>query len=242
VIAARSPIGPRRAGAAVARALLACIGPRRAGAAAALVLLAGLAACSSGSGASAAPSPTGSAGSAGSASSSPATSAPPATTSPSAGTTPSRTATTAPTSASGGPVLPSKAGSPPIPWDTATATVNAPQPTSVPSRAAGAAQLTVLLDDGSGVRSTWTLTCQPTGGNHPDPGKACGVLGANGDKALKPVPAGIACSQVYGGPQKALVRGTWRGTAVNAQFDLENGCEVSRWNLLLGLLPPGGLP
>jgi hypothetical protein len=100
----------------------------------------------------------------------------------------------------------------------------------------------VVLDDGSGVRSTWTLTCQPTGGDHPDPTKACGVLGANGDKAFRPTPAGQACSQVYGGPQKALVRGTWRGKAVSAQFDLENGCEVSRWNMLLGLHPPGGLP
>jgi Subtilisin inhibitor-like len=112
----------------------------------------------------------------------------------------------------------------------------------VPSRASGAARLTVVLDDGSGVRSTWTLTCQPAGGDHPDPAKACGVLGANGDKAFRPTPAGTACSQVYGGPQKALVRGTWRGKAVSSQFDLENGCEVSRWNMLLGLLPPGGLP
>jgi hypothetical protein len=100
----------------------------------------------------------------------------------------------------------------------------------------------VTLDDGTGVRSTWTLTCQPPGGDHPDPTKACGVLGANGDKAFRPTPPDVACSQVYGGPQKALVRGTWRGKAVTAQFDLENGCEVARWNLLLGLLPPGGLP
>jgi hypothetical protein len=220
VIAARSPIGPRGAGAG-----------------AALVLLAGLAACSSGSGGAAAPSASGSPGS-----SSPPPSAPAATTSPSASTTPGDTATAKPTSASGGPVLPAKAGSPPIPWDTTTATVNAPQPTALPSRSSGAAQLTVVLDDGSGVRSTWTLTCQPAGGDHPDPAKACGVLGANGDKALQAVPAGTACSQIYGGPQKALVRGTWRGKTVNAQFDLENGCEVSRWNSLLGLLPPGGLP
>jgi hypothetical protein len=100
----------------------------------------------------------------------------------------------------------------------------------------------VLLDDGTGVRSTWTLSCQPPGGNHPDPSKACGVLGSNGAKAFQPTPANVACSQVYGGPQKALIRGTWRGKAVDAQFDLENGCEVARWNLLLGLLPPGGLP
>jgi Subtilisin inhibitor-like len=215
------------------------LGARRGGAGIALVLLAGLAGCSNGSGTAASPSPSSSA----------------ATASPTTGTTPTPTSTpstasssttsTAPatkaTSASA-PVLPSRAGSPPIPWDTTTATVNAPQPTSVPSRTSGPAQLTVTLDDGTGVRSTWTLTCQPPGGDHPNPAKACGVLGANGEKAFRPTPPDVACSQVYGGPQKALVRGTWRGKAVNAQFDLENGCEVARWNLLLGLLPPGGLP
>jgi hypothetical protein len=217
-------------------------GARRGGAGIALVLLAGLAGCSNGSGTAASASSPSSA----------------ATASPSAGTTPTPT-TTSPTGASSttspassapatkatatsAPLLPSRAGSPPIPWDTGTATVNAPQPTALPSRTSGPAQLTVTLDDGSGVRSTWTLTCQPPGGDHPDPGKACGVLGANGEKAFRPTPPDVACSQVYGGPQKALVRGTWRGRAVNAQFDLENGCEVARWNLLLGLLPPGGLP
>ncbi len=211
------------------------IGPRGAGAVAALVLLAGLAACSSGSGTAAGPSSPGTSG----------TSAAPtsATPTPTASTASPSTSTSATSTGAGsGPVLPSKAGSPPIPWDTTTATVNAPQPTALPSRSSGAAQLSVVLDDGTGVRSTWTLTCQPTGGDHPDPAKACGVLGANGDNAFRPTPAGQACSQVYGGPQKALVRGTWRGKAVSAQFDLENGCEVSRWNMLLGLLPPGGMP
>ncbi len=202
---------------------------------AALVLLAGLAACSSGSGTAAAPS-------------SPPTSGPSATPTPTASATvsPAPTASAPGASATAtGPssdVLPSRAGSPPIPWDTKTATVNAPQPTAVPSGSSGPAQLTVVLDDGSGVRSTWTLTCQPAGGDHPDPAKACGVLGANGAKAFRPVSPQTSCSQVYGGPQKALVRGTWRGAAVSTQFTLENGCEISRWNMLLGLLPPGGMP
>ena len=213
------------------------IGARRGGVGIALALLAALAGCSSGSGTAA--------------DSSSAASASPASPTAEPTATPTSTASSTPAgsppaikakNASAAPVLPSKAGSPPIPWDTTTATVNAPQPTSLPSRTAGAAQLTVLLDDGTGVRSTWTLSCEPPGGNHPDPVKACGVLGANGDKAFRPTPATAACSQIYGGPQKALVRGTWRGKAVNAQFDLENGCEVARWNLLLGLLPPGGLP
>ena len=215
------------------------LGARRGGVGIALALLAALAGCSSDPGTSAGTSSPAS----GTPASPTAAPTPTPTSTPSTGTPPAGSApATKPKNGSSAPVLPSKAGSPPIPWDTTTATVNAPQPTAVPSRTAGTAQLTVLLDDGTGVRSTWTLTCRPPGGNHPDPAKACGVLGANGDKAFRPTPANTACSQVYGGPQKALVRGTWRGKPVNAQFDLENGCEVARWNLLLGVLPPGGLP
>jgi hypothetical protein len=142
----------------------------------------------------------------------------------------------------GAPVLPSRKGSPPIPWDTAAATRNAPHVGSIPSAASGPAKLTIILDDGTGIRSTWTLQCDPAGGDHPDPSRACGVLGANGAKALPPTPADRACTQIYGGPQKALVEGTWRGRAVKSQFTLENGCETARWALMLGLLPPGGLP
>lgn len=208
-------------------------GTRAGGAGLALLLLAGLTACSGGA-------PSASSGVGGSAA--PTAVAGTTSTAPDA-TAPDATATDATaTDAADTPVLPSRAGSPPIPWDTRTATVNAPQPAAVPSRPPGAARLSVLLDNGSGTRSTWTLTCLPTGGNHPDPGKACGVLGANGARALPPTPAGTVCSQIYGGPQQAVVTGTWKGAAVDSRFNLSDGCEVERWNLLLGLLPPGGLP
>ncbi len=184
--------------------------------------LAGLPACSA---AASPPSPTAPAGSA-----------------TATGTAPDPTAAGTATDAVDRPVLPARPGSPPIPWDTATATVNAPRPVAVPSRPAGAARLSVLLDDGSGSRATWTLSCGPAGGDHPDPAKACGVLGANGARALPPTPAGTACTQIFGGPQQAAVTGTWRGAAVDSRFSLADGCEVERWNLLLGLLPPGGLP
>lgn len=125
----------------------------------------------------------------------------------------------------------------PVPWDGA----RMPSPASLPKRPSGKASLTILLDDGFGIRTTWTLTCDPPGGTHPDPASACGVLGAKGATAL-PEPKGRVCTEQYGGPQKAKVTGSWKGTKVAAQLSLENGCEIDRWTALLGLLPPGGLP
>ncbi len=125
----------------------------------------------------------------------------------------------------------------PVPWDTGAL----PPAASVSTAPSGTAKLSILLDDGFGIRSIWTLTCDPAGGTHPEPSTACGVLGANGAKALPAPSPTTACTEQYGGPQKAKITGTWRGKAVNAELSLENGCQISRWNALLGLLPPGGI-
>jgi len=54
---------------------------------------------------------------------------------------------------------------------------------------------------------------------------------------LEPVPAGTACTQIYGGPATARVRGRLSGGAVDARFDRHDGCEIERWDrnrVLLG--------
>jgi hypothetical protein len=38
------------------------------------------------------------------------------------------------------------------------------------------------------------------------------------------------CTQIYGGPQEAVVRGTFRGRRVSIRFTRRNGCEIARWN------------
>ena len=40
----------------------------------------------------------------------------------------------------------------------------------------------------------------------------------------------MACTQIYGGPASASVRGTLLGEQVDAQFKLTNGCEIERWD------------
>jgi hypothetical protein len=106
--------------------------------------------------------------------------------------------------------------------------------------APGGTELTIVVDDGHGSRTTWRLTCDPPGGNHPDAAAACQALAKNGERALPPVAKNLMCTQVYGGDQKATVTGTWRGKPVNSSFSLINGCEISRWKALAGLLPPAG--
>lgn len=104
----------------------------------------------------------------------------------------------------------------------------------------GPTDLTIVVDDGTGARTTWTLTCDPAGGSHPDPAAACTVLTSKGRQALPPKRKDVACTAVYGGPQTATVRGTWQGRQVFSTFSRTDGCEINRWDLLKGLLPYGG--
>ena len=103
----------------------------------------------------------------------------------------------------------------------------------------GPSQLTIVVDDGSGSTSTWSLTCDPTGGDHPDAEQACAAIEGH-RSALNPVPKDRMCAQVYGGPQKATVTGTWRGEQIFAALSRTNACETARWDALVPLVPSGG--
>ena len=47
--------------------------------------------------------------------------------------------------------------------------------------------------------------------------------------------------QIYGGPQKAVVKGTIGGERIWSSFSRRNGCEIARWaRFSPWLLPPGG--
>jgi hypothetical protein len=56
------------------------------------------------------------------------------------------------------------------------------------------------------------------------------------DVFAPPAPATV-CSQVYGGPQVAVVRGLFRGRRWWVTFTRRNGCEIARWNRLVFLFP-----
>jgi hypothetical protein len=82
----------------------------------------------------------------------------------------------------------------------------------------------------------WTLRCDPVGGTLPRRGAACSRLAAL-RAPFAPTPPETACTQIYGGPQEALVRGSFRGGKVWARFARSNGCAVSRWNRVAFLFP-----
>jgi len=50
------------------------------------------------------------------------------------------------------------------------------------------------------------------------------------DDPFKPVPPDVACTQIYGGPEVALVRGIYMGRKVWARFRRNDGCQIARWN------------
>ena len=78
----------------------------------------------------------------------------------------------------------------------------------------------------------YELTCDPAGGSHPQPEQACDALAEAGPDVFEPINPDMACTQIYGGPQEATVRGVVDGAKVERVFNRTNGCEISRWDAL----------
>jgi hypothetical protein len=88
---------------------------------------------------------------------------------------------------------------------------------------------------GEAPTKIWTLRC-PDGGTLPDAAEACSKLESL-DDPFAPVPKDVACTEIYGGPQVADVRGTFQGRPVDAHFSRTNGCEIERWDKVQFLFP-----
>ena len=89
---------------------------------------------------------------------------------------------------------------------------------------------------GSGAPTTWTLRCNPPGGTLPRARVACARLNAM-QRPFAPPPKDVQCTQIYGGPQEALITGTFRGRALRVTLALRNGCEIARAERLSFLVP-----
>jgi len=94
--------------------------------------------------------------------------------------------------------------------------------------------ITVWPQGEGGPSEEWTLRCDPVGGTLPNADEACGKLGA---EMLEPLPPDTICTQIYGGPQTARVKGTFDGNEVDARFGRSNGCEIHRWDVASFLFP-----
>lgn len=83
---------------------------------------------------------------------------------------------------------------------------------------------------------TYTLRCAPAGGTLPRRAAACTQL-ARRAHPFAAVPKDAVCTQIYGGPQQALVTGRFRGRVIRARFSRANGCEIARWDRVRLLFP-----
>lgn len=110
----------------------------------------------------------------------------------------------------------------------------APSPTAPPT------VLTISVKaDQAAPPQVWTLTCQPVAGTHPKATDACAFVNKGSAALLAPVPASQSCTQIFGGPQVATVKGTWLGKPVDASLVRTNGCEIARWDRVKALVGDG---
>lgn len=123
-----------------------------------------------------------------------------------------------------------------------------PGPTASPSApaspdSAATTSLTVeFLADGQTTTDTWTLQCEGAtalpGATVPDPAAACAVLAEQDTALFAEADRNAMCTQNIIGMQRAHVTGTVNGEAVDTVFSLTDGCQISRWEPLAGLLGP----
>jgi hypothetical protein len=84
----------------------------------------------------------------------------------------------------------------------------------------------------AGYARAVVLTCNPPGGGHPMPVKACNMLKKVGGTPTGLKPARTMCMMIYA-PITAQVTGTWKGTKINWTKKYGNSCEMNRANGIL---------
>jgi hypothetical protein len=96
----------------------------------------------------------------------------------------------------------------------------------VPRPAAGARLVLTYLAD-AGFATAVKLTCDPDGGGHPEPGRACAQLARVGADPARIKPADRFCLLLYK-PITAQLSGVWRGRTVKWAHTYGNSCEMNR--------------
>ncbi len=116
----------------------------------------------------------------------------------------------------------------------ARSSASKPEPPPTTTASSTELTITVLPQGAGGPTRTWTLRCNPPGGSLPRAAAACKRLRA---EALRPLPPDTICTQIYGGPQAARVRGRVEGRPIDTRFGRSNGCEIHSWNRVKFLFP-----
>lgn len=85
---------------------------------------------------------------------------------------------------------------------------------------------------------TWTLTCAPAGGDHPDPEAACAAIDEIGTEPFTMDTSDMACTMQIGGPEEARVTGHIEDTEIDTEFNKRNGCEIERFGDVEAVIAP----
>ena len=119
----------------------------------------------------------------------------------------------------------------------------AAQQSTIPASAA--IELTVVYDDGSGRKTTGTLTCRGADRRaegalegRASPAELCAQAHGVTDVLTSEPDKTRACAQIYGGPETARVTGTIGAAKVDRRFSRTNGCEIADYTRVAGLLGP----
>jgi hypothetical protein len=100
-------------------------------------------------------------------------------------------------------------------------------------------KLTLWPTGTDGDSISWTLRCEPTGGDHPDAAAACAALTAVKDPFGKPPPP-PRCKEIPGSsPEVALLEGDFRGRKVRSMFERSSACVAGRWDRIAPVFDTG---
>jgi hypothetical protein len=88
----------------------------------------------------------------------------------------------------------------------------------------------------SGDKNEATLTCSPPGGTLANADEACRRL-ARLEHPFRRPPGQDICTEIYGGPAVAEIRGTFQDEQVDATFARSDGCEIALWDRHQFLFP-----
>jgi hypothetical protein len=92
---------------------------------------------------------------------------------------------------------------------------------------------------GNGEMERWTLRCAPAAGTLPRPGTACVRLNTM-ENPFAPLRKDLQCTQIYGGPQEAVISGIFQGNRVWVKLTVRDGCQIARAKKLAFLVPGMG--
>lgn len=93
-----------------------------------------------------------------------------------------------------------------------------------------------VTDPDAGIVGSRNVVCFGTnGGSHSDPEGACEVLKTVDMDVFSPVSGDTSCTEQFESSLTGNIRGKIAGKDVDADFSLNNGCEIDRWHALDGV-------